>query len=293
MRKKFIYDRINLLIKKSNISKKKSIKKEIKKKNTNGSFYEPLEYIKKQNFNIKKYFPSISKNKRAIPNIILRSSLFGIVKKGNRKYERNILKTSLNGFFIRFTGESLDQSDLDVWLECLYRFTKVPLGKKVIFSTYSFLESIDRKTGKKDYEWLKSSLTRLSICSIEINYKNFFYIGHLLQEWYRNDITKKNIILLNKNIISFFVDSMWTIISLKERKKLKGRPLSQWIHCFYCSHNIPLCYKVSTLKNLCGSKTSILWKFRQILKKSLSEVSFATDWDCWIDKNDFVHIIKK
>ncbi|QJC38780.1 hypothetical protein GJU05_02275 (plasmid) [Enterobacteriaceae endosymbiont of Donacia fulgens] len=285
MRKKLIYDRINLLIKKSNILKKEEKKPEF-------FFYNSIKYIKNKNINIKKYFPNISKNKRAIPNIILRSSLFGVIRKGQRKYEKNILKTSLNGFFIRFTGENLDQSDLDVWLECLYLFSQVPLGEKVVFSTYSFLKSIDRKTGKKDYEWLKSSLIRLSICSIEINYKNCFYIGHLLHEWYRNDKTKENIIFLNKNIVSFFIDSMWTAISLKERKKLKGRQLSQWIHCFYCSHNPPSLYKVITLKKLCGSNTNILWKFRQILKKSLYEVSSATGWKSWIDKNDIVHIIK-
>ncbi|QJC36320.1 hypothetical protein GJT99_02225 (plasmid) [Enterobacteriaceae endosymbiont of Donacia cincticornis] len=321
MYKKRFYKRIKLLIEKSNILKKKEIekkkKKEIiffikkkklfiygifskkkkkfkkkkkkKKKKKGNSFF----YTKKRIIDIWNFFPNISKNRRAVPNTILRSSLFGILKKGCRKYERNILKTSLNNFFIRFTGEQLDQSDLDVWLECLYRFSQVPLGGKVVFSSYSFLKSINRTTGKKDYEWLKSSLIRLSICSIEISYKNHFYIGHLLHEWYRNDKTKKNIILLNENITSFFTHSIWTIVSLKERKKLKGRPLSQWIHCFYCTHNIPLCYKVTTLKKLCGSKIIILWKFRQILKKSLQEVSVATGWDCWIDKNDIVHVIKK
>ncbi|QJC34734.1 hypothetical protein GJT95_02240 (plasmid) [Enterobacteriaceae endosymbiont of Donacia crassipes] len=288
MCKKQIYKRINLLIKKSNILKKEKKEREKKKVKIFSSFYAQNKSINIQNF-----FPNISKNRRVVPNVILHSSLFGILKKGCRRYERNILKTSLNGFFIRFTGESLDQSDLDVWLECLYRFSQVPLGEKVIFSSYSFLKSIDKTTGKKDYEWLKSSLIRLSICSIEINYKNHFYIGHLLQEWYRNDKTKKNIILLNKNITSFFTKSIWTIVSLKERKKLKGKPLSQWIHFFYCTHNVPLCYKVTTLKNLCGSKIIILWKFRQILKKSLNEVSLATGWNCWIDKNDIVHVIKK
>ncbi|QJC35101.1 plasmid replication initiator TrfA [Enterobacteriaceae endosymbiont of Donacia piscatrix] len=287
MCKKQFYKRISLLIEKSNFFRKK--KKKIEKKRVKKS----LSFLhKKKKAKIRNFFPNISRNKRAVPNIILRSSLFGILKKGYRKYERNILKTSLNDFFIRFTGESLDQSDLDVWLECLYRFSQVPLGERVIFSSYSFLKSIDRTTGKKDYEWLKTSLTRLSICSIEINYKSYFYIGHLLHEWYRNNKTKKNIILLNKNITSFFTQSIWTIVSLKERKKLKGKPLSQWLHCFYCTHHIPLCYKVITLKNLCGSRIIILWKFRQILKKSLYEVSLATGWDCWIDKNDIVHVIK-
>ncbi|QJC30638.1 plasmid replication initiator TrfA [Enterobacteriaceae endosymbiont of Neohaemonia nigricornis] len=294
---KSIYDRINSLVQKanyndnnkhycfSNNAKDKSVLVRYKsKKNVN---YH-LDYDENNNV-----IPFLSHSKRVIPNIMLRSSLFSVIKKGQRKYEKNILKFSLQGIYIRFTGEQLDQSDLDVWLECLHRYT-VPIGDKVEFSTYSFLRSIDRSTGTKDYKWLKSCLLRLSICVIEISYQNSFYIGHLLHEWYRNiNNNKKHVIVLNKKIVTFFTDEMWTAISLKERKQLKGKYLSQWIHCFYCSHKIPLCYKVSTLNKLCGSTTKLLWKFRQNLKKSLLDVNKATGWKCWIDKNDFVHIIKK
>ncbi|QJC31890.1 hypothetical protein GJT88_02320 (plasmid) [Enterobacteriaceae endosymbiont of Donacia tomentosa] len=293
--RKSIYSRIHLLVQKNkcrnNFFSVKEDKKNIFTDNFNKRENFDFNLCKKENF-LQKNLLLVSKTKRAIPNIMLRSSLFGIVKKGNRKYERNILKTTLNGLFIRFTGESLDQSDLDVWLECLHRLTKVPLGEKVMFSTHDFLKAIGRTTGKRDYEWLTSCLIRLSICSIEISYKNCFYMGHLLHEWYKNIKNKKHIIVLNKKIISFFTDSMWTGISLKERRKLKGKFLSQWVHCFYCSHNDPLCYKVSTLQKLCGSKIKMLWKFRQNLKKSLYEVAFATGWECWIDINDIVHVKK-
>ncbi|QJC29318.1 plasmid replication initiator TrfA [Enterobacteriaceae endosymbiont of Plateumaris rustica] len=277
---KNLYNRINKLINENNSSLKK-------KKN-----YYGTSYFLKNNGKLIKKMPVISDNKRSIPNIMLRSSLFGVIKKGNRKYEKNVLKTTLNGIFIRFTGESLDQTDLDVWLECLHRLKKVPLGEKVKFKTYNFLKSINRKTGRSDYEWLKSCLIRLSVCCIEIRDEHFFYVGHLLHEWYRNEKTKEYIIILNKKIIYFFTDAMWTGISLKERMKLKGKSLSQWIHCFYCSHKNPLSYKVQTLQKLCGSSIIVLWKFRQNLKKSLEEVSFATGWKCLIDINDHVHIKK-
>ncbi|QJC31053.1 plasmid replication initiator TrfA [Enterobacteriaceae endosymbiont of Macroplea appendiculata] len=236
--------------------------------------------------------PYVAKDKRIIPNIMLRSSLFGIIKKGHRKYEKNVLKFSLQNITIRFTGEQLDQTDLDVWLECLHRLCFVPMGSKVEFTAYSFLKSIDRRTGTKDYKWLKTCLVRLSICIIEVGFQNCFYVGHLLHEYYKNISNKKHVIILNKRIVAFFKDDMWTAISLIERKKLKGKYLSQWIHCFYCSHKIPLCYKVSTLNKLCGSTTKKLWKFRQSLKRALLVVTHSTGWKCWIDRNDFVHIKK-
>ncbi|QJC30217.1 hypothetical protein GJT84_02475 (plasmid) [Enterobacteriaceae endosymbiont of Plateumaris sericea] len=283
---KSLYTRISKLASKSN--------SRISSCNKNKKILFNSSNISKEDENIfiKKRMPIISNSKRAVPNIMLRSSLFGVIKKGYRKYEKNVLKATLNNIYIRFTGESLDQSDLDVWLECLHRLKKVPLGEKVQFKSYDFLKSINRNTGKSDYEWLKSCLVRLSVCGIEIRNEYFFYMGHLLHEWYRNEKTKEHIIILNKKIIYFFSDTMWTGVSLKERMKLKGKSLSQWIHCFYCSHNIPLPYKVNTLYKLCGSNINILWKFRQNLKKSLKEVSLATGWKCLIDIHDFVHIEK-
>lgn len=91
-----------------------------------------------------------------VPNGILRSALFGIVAKGKRKFEKSLLKATVNGYSVKYTGEQLDQSDLDVWLECLRRCQNTPLGHIVRCSSYDFLKTINRRTGKSDYEWLKS-----------------------------------------------------------------------------------------------------------------------------------------
>jgi len=44
--------------------------------------------------------------------------------------------------------------------------------------------------------------------------------------------------------------------------------------------------------NLCGSGVRVLKKFRQMLKKSLIDLSNATGWECSIDKNDLVKVKK-
>lgn len=236
--------------------------------------------------------PGVSPVKRVVPNVMLRGSLFGVVGKGNRKYEEDVLKATIGEISVRFTGRQLDQGDLDVYLECIRRCSHAPLGEQVRFYAYDFLKSIGRKTGKFEYDWLKACLKRLFNSGIEISDGCLFYDGHLINEKYRDEETKEFVISLNPKIADFFSTEQWTGLSLEERYALKGKPLAQWLHGFYSTHAKPHPYKVETIKTLCGSQRGELYKFRFDLKKSLTYVSAATGWQCWVE-NDLVYILKK
>ncbi|HGJ5866276.1 plasmid replication initiator TrfA [Arsenophonus nasoniae] len=239
------------------------------------------------------YLPISIKNKAPVPNIILRSALFGLVAKGTRKYEKSVLKATVNGYEIKYTGEQLDQSDLDVWLECLQRCQESPLGNAVKFSSYDFLLSIRRNTGKTQYKWLDESLNRMKANAVQLSDKKYTYIGSLINEIYRDEETGLNCLVLNPKIVNCFGDAEWTGIVKALRLKLKGKPLTQWLHGFYSSHSKPVPIKVETLKRLCGSERGELRKFRYDLKKSLSELSNITGWNCIIDQTDKVIVSKK
>lgn len=240
----------------------------------------------------KKHLPMCSKVKTPAPNVVLRSALFGIVGKGSRKYERNVIKAALNGYTVKFTGEQLDQSDLDVWLECIRLSQQVALGDTVRFSSNSFLKSIERNTGKSDHEWLKTVFLRLRANAVEISDGHYSYIGGLVNEIYRDERTGENCLVLNPKIAACFGDAGWTGIDNAIRLELKGKPLTQWLHGFYSTHHTPLPIKVMTVKELCGSEIKELKKFRQILRKSLIGLSEVTGWKCEIDETDLVTVKK-
>ncbi|PJG59465.1 plasmid replication initiator TrfA [Aeromonas cavernicola] len=235
--------------------------------------------------------PACAEGKRPVPNAILRSALFGIVAKGARKYEQRVLKAAVNGITVKFTGQQLDQSDLDVWLGCLQFLKKAPAGTQVYFSMYGFLKHLGRNTGKSDREWLRNSLTRLSACLIELGDGLHFYNGHLINDYYRNEVEGEYVLTLNPKILSFFSSELWTGLDLDKRRQLKGKTLSQWLHGFYSTHSSPHPYKVETLKRLCGSEAD-LKEFRRMLKKALSDLSRATEWICWIDENGLANVKK-
>lgn len=238
------------------------------------------------------YLPTCKNTHVPTPNVILRSALFGVVKKGTRQYEKGILKATFNGYAVKYTGEQLDQSDLDVWLECLQRCQTTPLGHTVRFAIHDFLRSIGRNTGKTDHEWLKGVFVRFRACAVEISDDRYEYIGGLVNDIYRDKETGEYCIELHPKISACFSGTSWTGISKNIRLQLKGKPLTLWLHGFYSSHNKPLPMKVSTLKELCGSDRGELRKFRYDLKKSLAELASVTGWQCSIDEHDLV-VVKK
>lgn len=247
-----------------------------------------LSLYESENLNL----PASKKTTIPTPNVILRSALFGVVKKGNRQYEERVSKGTFSGYTVKYTGKQLDQSDLDVWLECIQRCQSTPLGHTVRFAANDFLLSLNRNTGKSDHEWLKSSLLRLRTNDVEISDGKYTYMGSLIFEQYRDEENGDNCLILNPKIVACFGDAGWTGITKAIRLQLKGKPLTQWLHGFYSSHAKPVPIKVETLRSICGSSVNELYKFRQMVKKSLIELSSATGWQCHINESDLV-IIKK
>jgi hypothetical protein len=238
------------------------------------------------------WLPASKKNHVPAPNVILRSALFGMVKKGTRSFEKNILKTSFNGYIVKYSGEQLDQSDLDVWLECVQRCQETPLGHSVRFTPNEFLHSIGRSNGRSDYAWLQGSLWRLRVNDVVISDGDYSYAGSLIYEQYLDEKTGDCCLILNPKISACFSDAGWTGMSKFIRLQLKGKPLTLWLYGFYSSHKKPLPFKASTIKGLCGSSVGELRKFRQMLKKSLDELSSVTGWECKLGEDDLVYIKK-
>ena len=62
----------------------------------------------------------VARARRAgVPNDILRSALFAAIQGKGREYFKHKLLASYDGVQIRYTGEQLDQSDLDVWEQAI------------------------------------------------------------------------------------------------------------------------------------------------------------------------------
>lgn len=230
---------------------------------------------------------------RGVPNSVLRSALFGAIRRGKRAYQDGVKKASVDGVTVVHTGPQLDQADLDVWEQCLHLARTGGLGVEIRFTGHGFLKAIGRGTGKSQHEWLKSALRRLMTSLVELEDGKKAYAGQLLHHWYRDEETGHHVMELNPKIAAMYGSNGWTQVEWEQRQALKKQPLAQWLHGFYSTHAAPFPYKVETLHQLCGSGNTSLRDFRREIREALSAVAAVTGWVWKIDDTDLVHVEKK
>jgi len=227
---------------------------------------------------------------RGVPNSVLRSALFGAIKRGKRAYQDAVRKASVDGVIVVHTGPQLDQADLDVWEQCLHLARSESLGNRIQFTANAFLKAIGRSNGKSQHEWLKGSLRRLMTSLVELQDGKKAYAGQLLHDWARDDETGHHIIEINPKLAAMYGGDGWTQVEWVQRKALKGQPLASWLHGFYTTHARPFPYKVETLHDLSGSEAKQLKHFKSELKAALEKLADATGWSWSIDEADLVRI---
>ena len=224
--------------------------------------------------------PLCSQTKHVGPNACFQSALFGMVGRGRRKFINGQRIVSFKGLTIFYTGEQLDQGDLDVFIHALHltalqKENRRPDGL-VHFSVRGFLSAIGRKPGKSGQQWLLNSIRRLSASNVEIRFNGdqpystySVYGGSLINDYFYDPGKQRYYLRVNSSLGSLF-DLGWTQLRWQERLQLSGN-LSRWLHGLYSSTQAyPI--NVSSLLILSGSSCERLRKFREQLKKALTEL---------------------
>ncbi len=230
---------------------------------------------------------------RGVPNAVLRGALFGIGRE-RKTHKKRTLIAAVEGYEIRFKGETFNQTDLDALEGMLHLAMPHPLGKKVEFSVHSFLKELGRGTGKEQHEQFKEQVMRLVTGGIEITdlKAKITFIGTLVNKAYRDEVTGRYVVIFDKDMLALY-EAGYTLIDWQQRMALGQNNLAKWLHGFYSSHAAPFAYKVETLRGLCGSTTTNK-AFKGALKKALVELTDVGAIKAWsIDSDDLVQIERK
>lgn len=221
---------------------------------------------------------------RTCPSCVLRSALFGVVRRGRRSYlERQIIAAWANTT-IRYTGMRLDQADLDVWLTALHLTRESGLGAPVRTSIGAMLKAMGRTQDGRAYEDFNNTIVRLTGCVVEITANRKTYGGSLIESFERDEETGRYVLYLNPRLVVLFEDEAFALIDWEQRHGLR-RDLSKWLHGYILSHKAtprePHRIGLEKLRDLCGSETGELWKFRQQIREAMAELqeaSIVTRW---------------
>lgn len=234
---------------------------------------------------------------RAVPNGALRSALFGAIRKGARRYMQSELVASLDGVEIRYTGQRLDQGDLDLWESVLHVVRLQELGSQCRVTSYALLKLMGKTDSGSNRATLQTRLERLRANAVTIKQGHFSYIGGLIAGAAKDEETQEWVIELDAKLRPLFAADQFTQIEWAVRYALDGQLLAQWLHGFYASHAKPFPLKVETLHKLCGSEATLMSDFAKTLRKALDAVTEASaahgEGFSYAIQGDLVHVEKR
>ena len=213
---------------------------------------------------------------RAVPNSFLRSALFGAIRKGRRRYLKAEQLAALDGIEIRYTGERLDQGDLDVWESVLHVVRLQELGSQCRVTSYALLKLMGKTDTGKNRATLHERITRLRANAVEVRQGRYCYIGGLIAGAAKDEETQEWLIELDAKLRPLFAADQFTQVEWAVRHALDGKPLAQWLHGFYASHAKPYPMKVETLHKLCGSEAKRMTDYKIDLRRNLDAVAEAS-----------------
>jgi hypothetical protein len=214
--------------------------------------------------------PLWAEPKRGAPNSFIRSALFAAIQGKDRRFLKEETLASLSGITVKFTGEQLTQSDMDVWEQIVHFHRQHPLGQTCEFTAHGLLKALGLNTGSSEHKQLHSTIIRLSACVVEVTHNSRTYFGSLIKSGVKDEITRHYRIELNRELIQLFGENQWTALDWQQRQMLKRQPLAQALHAFYSSHRQPFPMKLATLKDITGSRNSQSASFKRQVNKALT-----------------------
>ena len=198
-------------------------------------------------------FPPWPDDRRATAQAVFRSALFPAMSfKGGRPFLKEERLCSVEGVEVFFTGERLDQSDLDVYLELLKIARQSPLGTRCHFSAYSLLKALGRATGKANYKWLHSVIIRLCGGIVDMTDHQVRYFGGLVNGGTKNENTRHYDIGINTDFACFFKAGLWASLDNQQRCALGRNQTAKALHAYYSTHVAPGPHGFEKLAGLIG-----------------------------------------
>ncbi len=216
--------------------------------------------------------PIWANDKRGVPNSLLRSALFSAVQSKDRQFLKDKIVFSQQGIVIEYTGRQLNQDDLMVWETLVHLVKNESIGTEFKFTANFLLKEMGLSIGAESYDTLNETMFRLVQGALKVSYMNREYAGSLINAYALDKSTTVYDVSLNPRMINLYDCNQWTAINWAVQKRLKRKPLAQYLFTFYSTHKKPLPMKVETILALSGSRSKIVSQFKKRLIVALDQL---------------------
>jgi hypothetical protein len=244
--------------------------------------------------------PEIFEDKRAIPNCFLRGALFGMVRKGRRALVKDEPIFTMSQYEVSFSGEHLDQNDLEVWDTLMYLAKDREVDNELRISLYDLCQQMRLSYNQERTKKLTERALRLKFGTVLIRTNTKIFAGSLINNVYIDtEGDGKLVIEYNKKLTLLFADNEYTLISADIRHLLGDNQLARWLYNFYESHAKPIPFAIDFIQKLCRSdNNSKDFKYKlkaslELIKKAKLAVNIKSKWSYEITTKNFLFVYPK
>ena len=225
---------------------------------------------------------------RLAPNPALRGGLFGMAPRGEEELLKDYLVYEDANLVVTYTGVSLGQADLDVWMRIIQlvgqRF--IDRSQKTVaveITPSAFMRDIGRtggrsgRIGNNDRDWLVKSLTRLTgAITIRTPDDKKGIVGNLVKGVAWNDEQNRLVVEVD-NKIGYLFAARYTMLSSATRIALMGDDMALWLHAFIAAHRgshgrSEFFYSVDTLREKSRSRIADRSKFKYFITQKMKKL---------------------
>jgi len=232
---------------------------------------------------IAKQLPLWPEDRRAIPNLFVRSALFNA---RNKNIPRHYLKDAEiyvigDHGSITYTGEELRQDDETVWLQLIQLAKELPLGSSVEFTPYEFCKALGWSISGRAYIRLREVLTRLQATSLKA-YSSQLEKGVSLSmlprfQW-RDHASNTSLprykVTIAEELLDLFSDNRYTRLEWEQRLALPTG-VATWLHGYFASHKDNFPIRLETIKQGSGIEISSARHLKAVIEAALKQLLAA------------------
>jgi hypothetical protein len=257
-------------------------------------------------------FEQLDDSTYPLPNCFARGGLFGALKldEDDRPLLKKVTVASLSNYTITYTGEALNQSDLDVAMALFSEAREQPLSHRVLFTTYRLLQRLSWTMNQASYRRLAASLYRLQRGQIIIEVRRpgrrpNRFVGSIISNFGEDDDralgrahdhqVHRHVwnVALDERIASLFSEDEVTLGFWFVRRQLDGRqPLAQFLHNFYSTHRDPIALSMSKLLELSQSRDKNPSNFATGVRRALDRLVSIGFLESYRIDNGMVHVVR-